>query len=201
MMKFSERIKQDLLEFYFKNKNAIGLFLVVIASVILLLWIEICFLSYFLKDYIYPFFTVTTSIVLAIIAYLNYELTKPKIDGVMWFFHKDDENIKEMFPNIQSETGFFVQIQIQVKNKIIINPVIIRSDKEEVLIYGNIKEEKSFNTVLGVTFQGLQIIRRASFFYFIEGGIDAKKYPLSLIPKDLSIIHKKIDEYLENKNS
>ena len=201
MKKYLSQIKTKY-NFWKLYKRNILFIIISFFFISLLFVVDIFFYDDFLKNYIYPFSLSLTAIILTWIAYKDYDRKQPKIHTILWFFHKDDNCIKDMFPNAQSETGFFIWVQIKNNGATIVQPTTIGNDKGELLYFvrqnNNVQKlnnGESHKCMLNLTPQNLQLIRRSSFFYLTED-IEKKKHPILLSPKNLSVWYKRIDDYL-----
>ena len=99
----------------------------VFIAVIGLLCLEILFPS-FLQKHIYPLSMVVTSSLLTMIAYLNYRMMQPNVGVTVRILHKDSDVVKQQFPDLSSETGFFLMIIVANRGKVVVNPMYVHND-------------------------------------------------------------------------
>lgn len=167
-------------------------FIIVTVSLVLigLVCLEIQFPS-FLQKYVYPLSMVVTSILLTVIAYLNYNMMQPKIGVQVIVLHKNSDMMKQQFSNLSSETRFFLMIIAENTGKGIVNPMRIYSDKNDTLYlfhsvkdkspnknpFGYIlKEGERYSDIQNLNSHYLQVFKEASALYVED--IRKRKYPI-----------------------
>ena len=149
----------------------------------------------FLQKYVYPLSVVITSILLTVIAYLNYDMMQSKIYTKMIIFHESNDMGKQQLSNQSSETGFFLLIIIENSGKGIVNPMHISNNKKQTLhLFTHQKEQgqkRDFGYILkeGERYSHVQALNKhylgvfkSSSALYVED-IRKRKYPIS--KKDL----------------
>ena len=130
------KIKYEIIDFCIKNKKLFWFILFTLSS-LLILWIfnYVFPLDFypFLKEALYPFTTALSTIVIAIIAYQNHQIQIPQIEGTLVLCHKNDQMAQELFPNLTSETGFFLIFLVNNTGQKIITIKGLINEKKELL--------------------------------------------------------------------
>ena len=180
----------------------------IFSVITILIFVEINYPS-FLQKYIYPLSVVITSILLTVIAYLNYNMIQPNIHTKVVIFHKNSDIARQQFPNSVSETGFFLMVIAENAGRGVVNPKHISNSKGNTLYLFNsvrkknprkdpfgyiLKEgERYVDTHQELNKHYLKIFKESSSLYVED--IRRKKYPIS--KKDLRIGQK----YIKNIES
>ena len=168
-------------------------FFIVIVSIAIigLVCLEIIFPG-FLQKYIYPLSMVVTSCLLTWIAYLTYNMAQPKINTTVWLLYKNDDIMKQQFPTLESETGFFLMVIAENAGKGTVNSMRIHNNKNQTLyLFNNLRtqnQKKDFGYILKegertpVDIQPLnphylQVFKQSSGLYVED--IRKRKYPVS----------------------
>ncbi len=175
-----------------------------------LILLEIIFPS-FLQKYIYPLSMVVTSILLTVVAYLNYTMMQPKIGVKVIVLHKDSDMMKQQFSDRQSETGFFLMIIAENSGRVVVNPMYIHNDKKKnVYLFNSVREKNQkkdpfgyilkegerYTDVQALNPHYLQVFKKSSALY-VE---DIRKRKYSISKKDLKIGQKYIKK-MESESS
>ena len=115
---------------------------VIFVIVTILIFVEINYPS-FLQKYVYLLSVVITSILLTVIAYLNYNMTQSNIYTKVIIFHKNSDIARQQFPNLVSETGFFLMVIAENSGRGVVNPKHISNNKGNTLYLFNSVREKN----------------------------------------------------------
>lgn len=165
----------------------------IIATILIL--VEIKYLS-FLQKYIYPLSVVITSILLTVVAYLNYDMVQSKVHTQLILFHKSSDIAKKQFSQLSSETGFFLMVIAENAGKGVVNTMHIHNNKKDALYLFNsvrennpskdpfgyiLKEGERYVDVQALNPHYLQVFKNSSALYVED--IRRKKYRIS--KKDL----------------
>ena len=172
----------------------LAVIIISILVIVALILIETIIYPSFLQKYIYHLGMVVASILLTMIAYLNYDMKQSTIHTKLIVFHKSDDIAKQQFPQLSSETGFFLLVIVNNTGKVIVNPMHISNNqkqtlhlfthqmKQEKMGFGYIlKEGERYSNVQAINKHSLEIFKNSSVLYVED--IRKRKYFIS--KKDL----------------
>ena len=203
MKKFSmkTKLKIRINDFYFLYKSWLWFGLFILLSLLTLGVLNNFFslhFNLFLKESLYPFTTGLSTIVIALIAYQNYQMQLPKIEGKVILLHKNFPVAQNHFPNLKSETDFFLAFLVDNTGQRIVNIRCLKSDQEEILYlvidkntlnknntekdvhqnsFGYVLEAgKCYKEMIPLTSHYLEIFKRSKRLYVVD--ISNRKYLL-----------------------